>query len=113
MANEHYENANTRTEEHQEHQGSIKINDMLEALNVSMDRARNTLTRALVEIKNENPDMDFGSILRRLHQSLLETIKTKPMESFHIVFGLLGLATFDSLTEEDKEALRNDTFDNN
>lgn len=114
MANEHYQNASTHTEEQHEQQmtkNKSKPRDMLEAWNHSMDVARATLTEALKEIRNEHSDMDIGSVLRRFHISLLENIKRNPLQSFNIVFGLLGLAVFDSLTEEDKEALRNDTFD--
>ena len=114
MANEHYENANTQAEEqHEQQTDTSKARDMLEALDYSMNAARHTLTKALVELRKQHPDMDIGTVYRRFHLSLLECIKSKPLESFKIVFGLLGLATFDSLTDEDKEALRNDLLDNN
>lgn len=116
MANEHYENANTRTEEQHEQEkdkNKSKHRDMLEALTYSMDIARSTLTKALAEIRNEHPDKDIGTVLRRFHLSVLNAIKDKPFTSFKIMFGLVGLAIFDSLTDEDKEALRNDLFDNN
>lgn len=114
MANEHYENANTRTEEQHAQQmdkSKAKPRDMLEAWTRSMDIARATLTRAFKEIRNEHPEYDIGSALRRFHLSLLDAIKHKPLESFNIVFGLLGLAISDSLTDEDKKALRNDSLD--
>lgn len=114
MANENYENVNDKMQGQPDEnpQKSIKTHDMLEALEKSMEVARGTLTNAFKEIRKEHPQYDIGSALRRFHLSLLETIKHKPLESFNIVFGLLGLAISDSLTDEDKEALRNDTFDN-
>ena len=116
MANEHYENANTRTEEQhaqQRNKKKSKPRDMLEAWNHSMDEARVTLTQVLTEIRNEHPDMNIGSVVRRFHLCVLKSIKDNPLMHFNIVFGLLGFAIFDSLTDEDKEALRNDLLDNN
>ena len=116
MANENYQNVNTQADEQHEQQmtkNKSTPRDMLEAWNRSINVARATLTEALREIRNEHSDMDIGSVIRRFRISLLENIKRNPIQSFNIVFGLLGLAVFDSLTEEDKEALRNDTFDNN
>lgn len=119
MANENYENVNDRTkeqpsEQHEQQRDNrkAKTHDMLEALETSMDIARATLTQAFAEIRKKHPKYDIGSTLRRFHLSLLDAIKHKPLESFNIVFGLIGLAIFDSLTDEDKEALRNDRLDN-
>jgi hypothetical protein len=85
---------------------------MLEALTHSMDSARATLTLTFKEIRSKHPDVSTGSALRRYHVAVLDAIKSKPLESFSLVFGLLGLAIIDSLTDEDKEALRNDSLDN-
>ena len=119
MANKNYQNVNEpmkgQPEECQrdtQRYNRKPTRDMLEALNKSMDIARNTLTNSFKEIRDEHPELDIGSALRKFHISLIETIRKKPIESFNIVFGLLGLAINDSLTDEDKEALRNDTFEN-
>lgn len=113
MANENYQNVNEpmQGQPAENKQKTIKTRDMLEALDKSMDVARGTLTRSFKEIRDGHPETDIGSALRKFHISLLETIRKRPFESFNIVFGLLGLAIYDSLTDEDKEALRNDTFD--
>lgn len=115
MANENYENVNDRTkeqpsEQHEQQRDTrkAKVRDMLEALETSMDFARGTLTRAFNEVRNKHPESGIGSVVRRFHLSLIKTIKENPLESFRIVLGLIGFAIFDSLTAEDKEALRND-----
>jgi hypothetical protein len=120
MANENYQNVNVNDQmqgqpaeqhEHQRDNRKSKPHNMLEALTCSMDSARATLTRAFKEIRSKHPDFSAGSALRRYHLAVLEAIKSKPLESFNIVFGLLGLAIIDSITDEDKEALRNDSLD--
>lgn len=111
MANENYQNVNDQMQGQPAEQHD-KPRNMLEALTYSMDSARATLTQAFKHIRNEHPEFDAGGALRRYHLALLNAIKSKPLEYFNIVFGLLGLAISDSLTDEDKEALRNDTLDN-
>ena len=114
MANENYQNVNNQMQGQpaEQHEQQRDNRNMLEALTYAMDSARATLTRAYKEIRSGHPEFDTGSALRRYHLALLDAIKSKPRESFGIVFGLLGLAIFDSLTDEDKEALRNDSLDN-
>lgn len=119
MANENYENVNDRTkekpsEQHEQQRDNrnTTAHDMLEALEMSMDYARETLSRAFKEIRDRHPESDIGSMLRRFHLAVLDAIETKPLESFKVVFGLIGFAILDSLTDEDKEALRNDSLDN-
>jgi hypothetical protein len=119
MANENYQNVNDQmqgqpAEQHEQEMDNSKSkpHNMLDALTYSMDTAHATLTRAFKEIRSKHPDFSTGSALRRYHLALLDAIKNKPLESFNVVFGLLGLAIFDSLTDEDKEALRNDGLDN-
>lgn len=123
MANENYENVNDRTteqpsEQHEQHEQQMdnrkpKVRDMLEALETSMDYTRGTLTRAFNEVRNNDPESGIGSVVRLLHLSVIKTINENPLESFRIVLGFIGFAIFDSLTDEDKEALRNDSLDNN
>lgn len=118
MANENYENVNDLTkeqpsEQHEQQRDNrkAKARDMLEALETSMDSAREALTRAFNEVRNKHPESGIGSVMRRFHLSVIKTINENPLESFRIVFGLIGFAIFDSLTDEDKEALRNDRLD--
>jgi hypothetical protein len=119
MANENYENVNDQMqgqpdEQHEQQRDNRKSkpHDMLDAWQHSMDVARATLTEALKEVRKDHPDMGIGSVVRRFHMAILEGIKENPLMHFNVVFGLLGFAVFDSLTDEDKEALRNDLFDN-
>lgn len=116
MANENYQNVNDQMQgqpaEQQRDSRNDKPRNMLEALTYSMDSARATLTQAFKHIRGKHPEFDAGGALRRYHLALLDAIKSKPLESFNIVFGLLGLAIIDSLTDEDKEALRNDSLGN-
>lgn len=116
MANENYENVNDQMQgqpdEQQSDNRKSKVHDMLEALETSMDFARGTLTRAFNEVRNKHPESDIGSVVRRFHLSVIKTINENPLESLRIVLGLIGFAIFDSLTPEDKEALRNDRLDN-
>lgn len=119
MANENYENVNDRTkeqpsEQHEQERDNrkVKARDMLEALETSMDSARETLTRAFNEVRNKHPESGIGTAVRRFHLSVIKTVNENPLESFRIMLGLIGLAIFDSLTAEDKEALRNDRLDN-
>lgn len=118
MANENYENVNDRTkgqpsEQHEQQKDNCKakVRDMLEALETSMDFARVTLTRAFNEVRNKHPESDIGSVVRRFHLSVSRTINENPLESLKIMLGFIGFAIFDSLTDEDKEALRNDRLD--
>jgi hypothetical protein len=115
MANENYQNVNDQMQgqpaEQQRDTNKSKPHNMLDALTYSMDAARITRTRAFKEIRSEHPNFDTGNALRRYHLAVLDAIKSKPLESFNVVFGLLGLAIFDCLTAEDKEALRNDSLD--
>lgn len=121
MANENYENVNDQMQGHPDEQPDeqqrdnrkSEPHDMLAAWQHSMDVARATLTEALKEVRKDHPDMDIGSVVRRFHMAILNGINKNPLRHFNIVFGLLGFAVFDSLTDEDKEALRNDLFDNN
>lgn len=117
MANENYENVNDQMQgqpdEQQMDNHKSKPHDMLAAWQHSMDVARATLTEAFKEVRKGHPDMDIGSVVRRFHMVILKDIKENPLMHFNLVFGLLGFAVFDSLTDEDKEALRNDQFDDN
>lgn len=117
MANETYENVNNQMqgqpdEQHEQQRDNRKFkpHNMLEAWNHSMDVARVNLTEAFNEIRKDHTDTDIGSVLRRFHMALLAGIKKDTLMHFNVVFGLLGFAIFDSLTDEDKEALRNDSF---
>jgi hypothetical protein len=118
MANENCQNVNDQVQgqpaeqhEQQSDNRKSKPHNMLDALTYSMDTARATLTLAFKELCRKHPDFSTGSALRRYHLAVLDAIKSKPLESFNVVFGLLGLSIFDSLTDEDKEALRNDSLD--
>ena len=86
-----------------------KPETMMEALEGASERTEHHLVNAFREAQAKSPEMSIGSQVRMLHLSLVRTLqKCDATDMFPPVLGFLAKCLLPHLTDEEKEALRND-----
>ena len=88
-----------------------KPTNTLEAMEQSVTETQRHLVGTFHKIREDNPDIDMGKAVRIFHVAMIRSLqKADPFESFHAVLGFISALLLPHLTEEEKEALRNDTL---
>jgi len=86
-----------------------KPDNMLEALEGASERTENALVKTFRECRKASPKMSIGSSVRTFHFSLIRSLqKNDAADVFSPVLGFLAKCLLPNLTDEEKEALRND-----
>lgn len=86
-----------------------KPETMLEALEDASERTENTLVKVFRECREKAPEMSIGSSVRMFHLSVIRSLqKNDAADVFSPVLGFLAKCLLPHLTDEEKEALRND-----
>lgn len=86
-----------------------KPETMLEALEDASERTENTLVESFRKCRERAPEMSFGSSVRMFHFALIRSLqKNNTADVFSPMLGFLAKCLLPHLTDEEKEALRND-----
>lgn len=86
-----------------------KPDNMLEALENASERTESTLVKVFRECRKKDPEMSIGSSVRMFHCSLIRSLqKNDAADVFSPVLGFIAKCLLPNLTDEEKEALRND-----
>lgn len=86
-----------------------KPETMLEALEDASERTENTLVKVFRECREKAPEMSIGSSVRMFHFSVIRSLQENDAaDVFSPVLGFLAKCLLPHLTDEEKEALRND-----
>lgn len=86
-----------------------KPETMMEALEGASERTEHHLVNTFREVQAKSPEMSIGSQVRMFHLALIRTLqKGDATDVFPPVLGFLAKCLLPHLTEEEKEALRND-----
>lgn len=85
-----------------------KPTNMLEALEGASERTEHYLVNAFREVQIESSEMSIGSQVRMFHHALIRALqKGDATVVFPPVLGFLAKCLLPHLTDEEKEALRN------
>lgn len=86
-----------------------KPETMLEALEDAGVRIDNTLVSAFRDIAEKNPEMSIGAQVRLFHFAFMRSLREGSVTAvFPPVLGIIAKCLLPHLTDEEKEALRND-----
>lgn len=86
-----------------------KPENMLEALESASERTEYLLVKTLRKCIQKQPDVSIGSTVRLFHCSLIRSLqKNDAVDVFSPTLGFLAKCLLPHLTDEEKEALRND-----
>ena len=86
-----------------------KPETMMEALEGASERTEHRLVNTFREVQAKSPEMSIGSQVRMFHFALIRTLqKGDATDVFPPVLGFLAKCLLPHLTDEEKEALRND-----
>ena len=86
-----------------------KPETMMEALEGAIERTEQDLVNTFREIRAESPETSIGSQVRIFHFALIRALhKGNATDVFSPVLGFLAKCLLPHLTDEEKEALRND-----
>lgn len=86
-----------------------KPTTMMEAMEGAILRTDRSLLNAFREVRSKHPELGIGQTLRMIHFATIRTFQlASPTDSFGPVLGLIAKYLLPHLTEEEKEALRND-----
>lgn len=90
-----------------------KPETMLEALEEARDRIERTIVSSFRHIKETSPDMSIGAQVRLFHFALICSLREAPeTDVFPPTLGIIAKCLLPHLTDEEKEALRNDKLSN-
>lgn len=88
-----------------------KPNNMLELMELSIARTEKRLVDTFREICESNPDVGIPRALHTFHMAMIRTLqKSETSDALAPVLGFISALLLPNLTEEEKEALRNDTL---
>lgn len=86
-----------------------KPETMMEALEGSIARTERTLVDSFRDVRAMHPELSIGVTLRMFHFSTLRAFKVSAdADCFGVTLGLIAKYLLPHLTDEEKEALRND-----
>jgi hypothetical protein len=86
-----------------------KPDNMLEALESASERVEHRLSCTFRKVSKETPDANIGVRVRMFHASLIRAFKNcDTLDIFQPTLGLLAKCLLPHLTDDEKEALRND-----
>jgi Xaa-Pro aminopeptidase len=86
-----------------------KPENMLEAMEGAILRTDRSLVEAFRTVRAKYPEQSIGQALRMFHVANVRTFQlAAPSDSFGPVLGFIAKYLLPHLTDEEKEALRND-----
>lgn len=86
-----------------------KPETMLEALEDARDRIERTIVDSFSHIKEMSPEMSIGAQVRLFHFAFIRSLREAPATAvFPPTLGIIAKCLLPHLTDEEKEALRND-----
>lgn len=86
-----------------------KPSDMMEALERARDCIEDEVPNSFREVRRKNPDLSIGAQLRLYHFAFVRSLReAPPIAAFMATLGIIAKCLIPHLTEEEKEALRND-----
>ena len=86
-----------------------KPETMMEAMEGAIFRTDCSLVNAFREVRTKHPDLSIGATLRMFHFATIRTFQcAAPSDAFGPVLGFIAKYLLPHLTDEEKEALRND-----
>lgn len=82
---------------------------MLEALENACTSIEKMLVKSFREVMAKNPEMSIGASIRMFHFAFIRSLREAPaIDVFHPTLGIIAKCLLPNLTDEEKEALRND-----
>lgn len=86
-----------------------KPSDMMEALEGARDRIEQTVVDSFRSVREKSPEMSIGAQVRMFHFAFVRSLREAPATAvFMPTLGIIAKCLIPHLTEEEKEALRND-----
>ena len=86
-----------------------KPETMLEALEDAGARIDKTIVNSFREVKAKTPEMSIGASIRMFHFAFIRSLREAPATAvFPPTLGIIAKCLLPQLTDEEKEALRND-----
>lgn len=90
-----------------------KPETMLQALDYARDYIERTIVDSFNHIKETGPEMSIGAQVRLFHFALIRSLREAPeIAVFPPTLGIIAKCLLPHLTDEEKEALRNDKLSN-
>lgn len=89
-----------------------KPTNMLEALETASKLIDNTLVSSFRGVSKKNPEMSLGASVRMYHFAFIHSLREAPVTAvFPPTLGIIAKCLLPKLTDEEKEALRNDKLE--
>lgn len=89
-----------------------KPTNMLEALETADKLIDKTLVRSFRGTKEKTPEMSIGASVRMFHFAFIRSLREAPAcDVFQPTLGIIAKCLLPKLTDEEKEALRNDKLE--
>lgn len=86
-----------------------KPETMMEALEDAGARIDNTIVESFRNVRAKSPEMSIGAALRMYHFAFIRSLRGAPVTAvFPPTLGIIAKCLLPTLTDEEKEALRND-----
>lgn len=86
-----------------------KPETMMEALEYAGARIDNTIVDSFRNLRVKSPEMSIGAALRLYHFAFIRSLREAPETAvFPPTLGIIAKCLLPHLTDEEKEALRND-----
>lgn len=89
-----------------------KPTNMLEALETASKLIDNTLVSSFRGARKKTPEMSLGASVRMYHFAFIRSLREAPaVDVFQPTLGIIAKCLLPHLTDEEKEALRNDKLE--
>lgn len=89
-----------------------KPSDMMEALEGARERIEQSVVNTFREMREKHPEQRIGSAVRLFHFAFIRSLREAPPDvAFMPTLGIIAKCLIPHLTEEEKEALRNDKLE--
>lgn len=86
-----------------------KPETMMEALENAGARINNTIVDSFRHVRARSPEMSIGAQVRMYHFAFMRSLREAPVTAvFQSTLGIIAKCLLPHLTDEEKEALRND-----
>jgi hypothetical protein len=86
-----------------------KPETMLEALEDAGARIDKTIVNSFNEVRTKTPEMSIGAQVRMFHFAFIRSLREAPVTAvFPPTLGIIAKCLLPHLTDDEKEALRND-----
>ena len=86
-----------------------KPETMLEALEYAGARIEKTIVESFNNVREKSPEMSIGAQVRLFHFAFMRSLREAPtVNVFPPTLGIIAKCLLPHLTDEEKEALRND-----